>query len=264
MLRSGLVDTQVLLGQIPVTFSVEKNMEAIAALLDEADRGDIVITPEGALSGYPARGAGELELLLQVDQDDVRRNLDVLADMVHRAGVYLWVGTCLREGAQWLNTAIGMAFNGTFQVYRKVNLSPVEQGTFTPGNWLPVFPMGLQLANVTVGVQLCREVRFSEQWIHLAERGAQVFAHLNNAVGPPDAFEVWRSQIISRAAETQRFVASVNAAAPDQLAPTMVVAPTGEVLGELPPGGVATLRAELDLGQISNRHLSERRTDLYR
>jgi predicted amidohydrolase len=264
MLRSGSVDTQVLLGQMPVTFSVAENMEAIATLLGEAERGDIVITPEGALSGYPARGADELELLRRVDQDVVRRSLEVLAGMVHRAGVYLWVGTCLQEGAKLLNAAVGMAFNGTFQVYRKVNLSAFEQGTFTAGNWLPVFPMGLQLANVTVGVQLCREVRFPEQWIHLAERGAQVFAHMNYAVGPTDTFEVWRSQVISRAAETQRFVASVNTAAPDQRAPTLVVGPGGNVLGELPLGKFSTLRAEIDLRRISNRYLRERRTDLYR
>ncbi len=53
---------------------------------------------------------------------------------------------------------------------------------------------------------MCREVRYPEPWRVLATKGARVFAYVNNAIGSSQGFEVWRSHLISRAAETQRFV----------------------------------------------------------
>jgi predicted amidohydrolase len=37
---------------------------------------------------------------------------------------------------------------------------------------------------LTIGVQLCREIVVPEQWRHLADAGAQVFAYLTHAANP--------------------------------------------------------------------------------
>jgi predicted amidohydrolase len=111
-------------------------------------------------------------------------------------------------------------------------------------------------------VQICREVRFSEQWLLLADRGAAVFLHPDNGIMPGWSFDVWRSLLVARAHETQRFVVSANAAHPDQHAPSLVVAPTGEVIDELPRGTTVIRRYELDLSTIEGTYLSQRRRDL--
>lgn len=67
----------------------------------------------------------------------------------------------------------------------------------------------------------------------LARAGADVFAYLTNAVGDRRQTDVWRSHLISRAAETQRFVVGANTAHHEQKCPTMIVTPTGEVVWEV-------------------------------
>jgi len=73
---------------------------------------------------------------------------------------------------------------------------------------------------------------------------------------------VWRSHLISRAAETQRFVLAANVADPRQHCPSMIISPRGEVLAETTTTGPATLRAELDLDQVSDWYLSQQRADV--
>jgi predicted amidohydrolase len=44
----------------------------------------------------------------------------------------------------------------------------------------------------------------------------------------------------------------------------MIISPRGEVLGQLPAGQTAVLRAVIDTEAISDWYLSQRRTDLLR
>jgi predicted amidohydrolase len=116
----------------------------------------------------------------------------------------------------------------------------------------------------SVGIQLCRELRFPEQWGWMARRGAQILLHLNNAKRDDRYLPVWKSHLISRAAETQRFVISANVAAPKQMSPTIVIAPDGQVLDEVVSDRLAVLRVGLDLSQVSDWYLGQCRTDVVR
>jgi predicted amidohydrolase len=115
---------------------------------------------------------------------------------------------------------------------------------------------------VKLGVQICRELRFPEQWRWLAQRGAQVFLHLNNAIGVTFPQPVWKSHLVSRAAENQRFVLSANNAASKQISPTIAVAPDGQVMDEIVSAEPGILRIELDLSKISDLYLHQCRTDV--
>jgi predicted amidohydrolase len=64
--------------------------------------------------------------------------------------------------------------------------------------------------------------------------------------------------LVARAHETQRFVVSANASRKDQHCPSIVVAPSGVVLVELPAGVTKVVRMELDLAQVSDEYLSQR------
>jgi omega-amidase len=113
-----------------------------------------------------------------------------------------------------------------------------------------------------VGVQICRELVFAEQWQYLAGAGAQAFVYLTYAVNPAQPAGVWRSHLISRAAANQRFVIAANVADPRQHCPSMIIAPSGSVLAELPAGPAAMLRATIDTSDVSSWYLDQRRTDV--
>lgn len=249
----------VVVAQIPVVWSVGDNEAAIASTFAAASSGDVILTPEGSLSGYPARGEEEAPRLATIDHGQVRASLDRLADSARAARVTLWVGVCRPAGAMLANEAVGLRHDGSPLVYRKANLATVERGRFVAGDQLPVFEVG----GSAVAVQVCREARFSEQWLTLADHGAAVFLHPDNGIALPGwAFEVWRSLLVARAHETQRFVVSANAAHPDQHAPSLVLAPTGQIIDELPRGTTEIRRYELDLSTIGSTYLSERRREL--
>ena len=122
--------------------------------------------------------------------------------------------------------------------------------------------MTLPAGEVPAGVQLCREIRFPEQWHCLARQGAQVLTYLTYAVNPAEPPGVWRAHLVSRAAETQRYVLAANVAGRDQHCPTMIVSPRGQVLAEAPAGATATLRATLDLANSRDAYLRQQRGDV--
>jgi predicted amidohydrolase len=144
--------------------------------------------------------------------------------------------------------------------YRKVNLATHERGRLTPGASLPL--LRLQHPPLDIGVQLCRELKYPEQWHVLARSGARVLAYLTYAANRQIAAGVWRSHLISRAAETQRFVLAANVASPDQHCPSMVISPRGEVLAETTTTGAQALHADLDLAEVSDWVLSQQRGDV--
>ena len=97
--------------------------------------------------------------------------------------IHLWVGTYIQDGSQWFNAAFGFTPSGGAHQYRKINLATHERGTISPGSDLPVFELQVPEGILKVGVQICREIRYPEQWGWLAQQGAQAILHLNNAVG---------------------------------------------------------------------------------
>src|SRR6185436_16209286 len=101
----------------------------------------------------------------------------------------------------WCNAGLFFPADGGHQVYRKINLAMNERGRLCPGDQLPTFGIPHGGGSVTAGVQLCREIRFPEQWQYLATAGAQLFVYLTNAANPREVDGVWRSHLISRAAE---------------------------------------------------------------
>ena len=277
--------------QFPVSLSIRNNLEIIDSILAQTNPGDLVVLPEGAVSGYST----DISFLKQIHHLELVAGLAHLQKEAENRKIHLWVGACIHIAGQWFNAAYGFSPDGKPQVYHKINLATHERGFLTAGSDLPVFelttagaspspeprapraasaqggvgvggtgasPSPWGTANLQVGVQICRELRFPEQWGWLARRGAQIFLHLNNAIDNPTLQPVWRSHLVSRAAETQRFVLSANTAAPRQSCPTLVIAPNGQVLAEMVSAETGLLRLELDLSQTSAVYLDQSRTDL--
>ncbi|GIH95213.1 carbon-nitrogen hydrolase family protein [Planobispora siamensis] len=217
-----------------------------------------MVLPEGALSGYGA----DLSPLDRLDPAELDGAVDELAVLARRTGVHLVCGSLLRRDGRWWNGALVVTPAGRRKPYRKVNLAVNERGVLSAGSGLPVHRLDCAGGAVDTGVQICREVRFPEQWRHLAGSGAQVFAYLTHAANPAEPPGVWRSHLISRAAENQRWLLAANVADEASHCPSMIISPRGEVVAETTGGERAVLRATVDLAAVSDWYLGQRRDDV--
>jgi len=247
-----------LIAQFPVSLSIQKNLDMIDSVLEQTNAGDWVLFPEGSLSGY----SPDMSFLQQVNHDELLAGLRHIQQIAEQRMINVWASACMNMDGRWFNTAHGFLTDGTSHVYRKINLANQERGSFSTGSGLPVFDVNTPDGTVKIGIQICRELRFPEQWGWLARCGAQVILHPNNAVGEDRFQDVWRSHLVSRAAETQRFVLSANNAAPKQGSPTIAIDPDGLTLGEIISAELDILRVELDLSKVSNKLLDQSRSDV--
>lgn len=248
----------VVAAQFPITFNIRHNLQEILSFVQQARRDELIVLPEGALSGY----AEDSTFLNQLDVNELEAAIQVLTEEVYQKQVHLIVGSCLLEDGAWWNAGIYFSPQRTRSVYRKINLAVHERARFSAGSDLPVFPIQCKGSRVNIGIQLCREIRFPEQWRTLTMQGADLLVYLTNATNPQADLSVWRSHLISRAAENQRFLISANAAHPHQHCPTCIITPNGQVLHEILSPHKAMLHHTIDLTQNSNWYLSQRRSDI--
>lgn len=244
--------------QFKVTMDPAANVAAIASLVEPLAPDTLVVAPEGALSGYENRAG----VTAEIDISATERAVAAIAELAREKRLHIVAGACLNEQGRWFNSALYFAPNGEDARYDKINLAMSERGAFTAGDILPVFEIDIASQPVRLGIQMCREIRYPEQWRALAAQGAQIIAYINNAIGSPNGDAVWRAHMISRAAETQRFIIGANNAAPDQTCPTMIVAPDGAVLAEAPTGTAGAISATLQLEAVSDWVLSQARSDV--
>jgi predicted amidohydrolase len=259
---------QVLIGQIEVGWEPAGNSARITSFLTaEAGPGCLVVLPEAALSGYD----DELSGLASLDRRALASAAAAVAATAAQCGLHVLCGSLLPEGGRWYNAALYFGPAGERWVYRKVNLATHERGRLAAGSALPLLTLPAAPASpdtssasgpIGVGVQLCRELKYPEQWHVLARRGAQVLAYLTYAANPQIPRDVWRSHLVSRAAETQRFVLAANVAHRDQHCPSLIISPRGEVVAEASGTAPQAVHAELDLAEVSDWVLSQRRDDV--
>ena len=266
---------EVVIGQLEIDWDPAGNSERVVSFLRAETRpGCLAVLPEAVLSGYDDQLSG----LDRLDARALATGRTAVAAAARELGVHILCGSLLPESGSFWNAAMYFGPAGEHWTYRKVNLATHERGRPAPGASLPLLRLpaagqrrstpsadGTREAEpqpLAIGVQLCRELKYPEQWHVLARRGARLLAYLTYAANPQIATGVWRSHLISRAAETQRFVLAANVASPDQHCPSMVISPRGEVLAETTTTGPQALHAELDLDEVSDWVLSQQRGDV--
>lgn len=247
----------IIIGQFPITFNIEENLNKIKQILDEANEDDLVILPEGALSGYD----DDISFLKYIDLQMLNYAMNQLKSEVIKRKIHIIFGSCIYQDSNWFNAAIFNSYNNDDFIYKKVNLATHERNVFKAGDELPVFDIIINNQHLKLGIQLCREIRYPEQWRILALNNAQVFIYLTNAISG-DQLSVWRSHLISRAAENQRFVISSNNANENQQCPTMLISPKGQVIEEVVSSYLKIIKKAIDIDDISNWYLSQCRNDI--
>ncbi|PWQ92995.1 carbon-nitrogen hydrolase family protein [Leucothrix arctica] len=244
--------------QFPITPDVLENEHRMLLLLNDIPKFSLVVFPEGALSGY----LEEVSFVDDIDKEILVSALGRLKEFAMQAKIHLTFGSCIYEQGHWYNAAFYYAPNGEQFSYRKANLAISERGKFSAGNELSCFEIQHHGQAIKVAFQLCREIRFPEQWSALARQGAQIFIYATNAVGDAAQADVWRSHLISRAAENQRFVLCANVAGDDQKCPSMIIDPQGYTLWETLSADTKIGTCDLDLSATSSWYLDQSRQDI--
>ena len=229
------------LAQLIVGHDLTRNCENIMRVLADVQPGDWVVFPEASLTGYFPEDA---DFVARLHADEVDHAIDSIHDIVRARGCHCLLGTARRSHAGWQNAAVLLSPHGPAHVYAKIQLSALDTRHFRPGPFLPVFGIN----GMRVGIQLCRELLFPQQWAVLRQAGAQIVFHLNNAIKPHDA--IWEHVLITRALENAMYVCSVNNAAPPQQLTSYLVAPNGNVMLKAERQVEQVLSATIDLTEV--------------
>lgn len=244
--------------QLKTGFDLKATVKRLRDMMERLPEGSLAVAPEGALSGY----VNASNLIERLNDEATQHALDEAQRIVDRTGVSLVVGACVQDAGHWRNRSFLLQAGKTAQHYDKVNLAVSEQGNFTPGNTFPVFSVQTEAGDILLGIQMCREIRYPEQWRVLALKGAKIIAYPNNAVESASGDAVWRAHMISRAAEIQRFVLGANAASDTQLCPSAILSPQGDVLAQTSPEETGLATASINLNEVSDWVIDQARSDL--
>ena len=242
----------VRVAQLIVTRDLTENKNKILHVLNDSEKNEYIVFPEGILSGYFPE---DPEYLNKLHEHTILTAIAEIKAKVIQKSVNVIFGTAYYEN-DWYNSSIYIDKIGNTSIYHKNNLANLDRKCFKQGNKLDIF----NAEDLSFGIQMCRELVFPEQWKVLKKKGAQVIFHINNSIKVID--EVRKHILITRAFENQLFVCSVNNAATPQTMPSMVISPTGKVLFESKPQQEQIISVELNLSEVSNQYLEQERSDL--
>jgi predicted amidohydrolase len=238
--------------QIPVVRDISKNVAAISRAIDYAarEKADVLITPEGSLSGYTH----------EFDPAATRAALSEVTTKARDARIALVLGTCFQEedGARY-NGQLFFDKEGKFlgfhaKILRTRRLStPNAKGE---ADWFQTRPLRtFELAGITVGGLICNDLWANPEWTpmedpHLTQKlsgmGARIVTHSVNAgLGEGKELELVRSfhetNLRLRARAGRLWIVTVNAADPDGkrsgYSPSGVVDPKGTWVVQADPKG---------------------------
>ncbi|MEA2402708.1 MAG: deaminated glutathione amidase [Thermoleophilaceae bacterium] len=245
--------------QLQSTSDRERNLEAADRLTRAAaaDGADLVVLPERLdLRGTAADYAAGAEPLEQ------GRPLAWARQTARELGIDLVAGSIAerREGHERVaNTSVHVGPDGDVKaVYRKIHMFDVEVGGVDYRESEHSEPadeivLSETAAGVGLGLTICYDLRFPEQYRILALRGARIVtvpANFTRVTGEAH----WEVLLRARAIENQVFVIAPGqgrgpGAEGDSYGNSMIVDPWGEVLARAGDEGESFVAADLDLAR---------------
>lgn len=228
-----------------------------------AEGAKLLVYPEASSQAF---GTGRLDHGAQEIDGEFASRLRELAvelGVVIIAGMFAPADTVEREG-KTINRVYNLALvtgQGQHFGYRKVHtydaFNYAESDTVHPGDELLTF----EVEGQTLGVAVCYDVRFPEQFKELARRGAKAIVVPTSWADGPDKLPQWRTLTAARALDCTSWIIAAGQARPGGEAaggqpsgPTgighsCVVDPNGRRVAE---AGYAeeTLLLDIDLAEV--------------
>lgn len=163
--------------------------------------------------------------------------------------------------------------DGGIHLYRKLHLAPPEKESFSAGNQIPVF----KTEAARIGIQLCYDGHFPELSGIMRDKGAEVLfiPHASPHGSAPEKNRSWTRHLSARAFDNGVYVVACNQSGKNCnglkfAGNSLVIDPSGTIVGKGEQGGEAMLLADLKQSQLKAvrehpmRHFHpQRRPDLY-
>jgi predicted amidohydrolase len=97
------MNINALIAQFPVSLSISRNLEIIDSILEQTNIGDLVIFPEGSISGYST----DISFLKQINQPELMNGIKHLRAEAEKRRINVWAGACINIDNKWFNAAYG-------------------------------------------------------------------------------------------------------------------------------------------------------------
>ncbi len=238
--------------QISVSRNVNANVASILRAIEFAERNgaDVLLTPEGSLSGY----------YHEFDAVEVSDALDLVVLATRNAGIALALGTCLEESDGYRynqlrfynNAGVLIGSHSKILLCKKVN-EPNAQGEADFYRSAPL--RTFELNGLIVGGLICNDAWATPDYTpqddphliqRLAELGAQlIFVAINAGVGEGNSSDLYRAYheanlrlraIAARVWLITADAADINRELPSH-GPSGVIDPLGRWRNRTPPAG---------------------------
>ncbi len=89
--------------QLPIGWDIDANLSAITRVLAQSEPDDLVVLPEGAVSGY---GADLADRVGSLDAAEIDRAVARVADLARQYSVDVFCGSLLWDRGAWWNAAL--------------------------------------------------------------------------------------------------------------------------------------------------------------
>ena len=232
----------------------QRNTDSIIQAI-KAFKGDLLVVPELALSGYQFISKEEAwELADEVPSGTMCQQL---VQAIQGRALYVVVGLAEREDGSVYNSAVLIGPNGYVGTYRKTHLFFEETRWFTPGN------TGFQVWDVgqaKVGLLVCFDWFYPEAARTLALKEADILCHPSNLVLPhcPDA-------MVTRCLENHVFAVTANRVGREQrgdnpalsfIGQSEIVTPNGHIIHRALSNEPELFVVDIDVTQARDKRLN--------
>lgn len=234
----------------PALGELERNRARIRALLPRAREADLVVLPELASSGYHFVDAEQAAATAEPADGPTTA---LLAELCRRHGFHVVCGLNEREGAALYNSAVVVGPEGLLGVYRKNHLFARETLFFRPGNLgYPTFAIG----DARVGVLVCYDWFFPENWTLMMRAGVDVVAHPGNFVKAGLA----QQAVPAMAMMHRLYVVTANRVGRERdlrfTGRSLIAGPDGRILARAPSSRPRLGFAEADLAAARDKRIT--------
>ena len=249
--------------QIPVVREIEKNVAAISRAIDYAiaEKADVLLTPEGSLSGYTQ----------EFDAEATSRALREVTRRARAGHLALALGTCFEEPADherydqirlYASDGAFLGFHAKILLCRRI-ADPSSKGEIDFFKTKPI--RTFQLNGLTVGALVCNDMWANPEWTpqddpHLLQQLSRlgagvVFLAVNSGLAEGDELALNRqyheANLRLRARSAKAWIVSADAADPrgelSCQAPSGVVDPGGNWVVTTKPKGEQMFVCTIDL-----------------
>ncbi len=235
----------------PILFDVEGNLKKALDLMKDF-RGDLLILPELAFSGYLFNSKSEIEKLIPFN-DMVEEELKKISREKSSAIVF---GFPEKSGNKFYNSSMLLLPNGKRRVYRKTHLFFEEKLFFEPGN------TGFfveEFRGVKIGLAICFDWFFPESFRTLTLMGADIIAHSANLVMP-----YCQDSNVYASLQNRVYIATANRWGKDEngtrslefTGKSQITSPSGKIIARASEAKDVILEADIDISASRDKHLN--------